>query len=260
MKTLERCQNCKIGNSVCVFAQLEKRKIKGREFLDVRETETCVIGRGDTYNLYPYAEVNKSGYICWHHAEQPSSDPLAISSSPYNFENMSSHNTMGDAYDLRRHDYPSPTYHEIDYNVPTNKSGHIAPDAQATLVGHKNFHLVTDNWHEDGYGQPKKIIGMKYFDPCYGLYGMVDKKGIVIHKSMRSNYENIPGWVNYTKQRYKKQKEYNIFISSPDDIERICTEKLTSKRTQGRLLDAYEFIKTGTYNKLYDILCHLGDV
>lgn len=260
-KSIERCQNCRIGNSICVFSKLDIEQLdNGFKITRIPHQHNCNIGQADDYAIYPDCDYDESGFS-WRVCENiKNSEANPIGTRAYQFETLTTHQVTGDEYDLNRHDHIHPLYHMIDYNVPINTTGFLAEDEVGEMMGHNEFSLVSNRWVTDGYGEAKKAMGIDRVRFCTGMYGTFDNRlEIIRHKSMKDWWASIPWWANYTRFPPRGIKRlYNIFVTPMDDIEKYCIDTINDDTVAGRLLEAYCLIKDGSYINVGNLLTNNG--
>ena len=263
---INKCKNSKIGFAYCCFTKVEDQEITiGKNFKVTRKVipeYNCTLCRShkDEYNMYPSTSVSKDGEIWTEFETRSTSNPFA--SRIYQFEALTNHQVTGDEFSLngRRFDQDHPLYHMIDYDVPMNRNGDIAPFEQATIMGINDPMLISNRWHEDVHGQPKRAIGRSKIQRCTGIYGTIDKRtGIITHKSMRNHFKSFSWWQNYTSSRVMGTKAVlNIYEDDMDTVEAFLMEKLQDETIVVRIIEAYLSIKNGNYINLYLMLKNNG--
>ena len=249
-RKLLRCSKVNPGGlSFCMFSKLQKEKGYGGFERITAPEYNCMLCKGDTYNIFPATSRDADNDLAWHQFEHPdrSEEP---GTRMYQYEALTPHNTTGDEllplgkYRSQWFAEEHPCYSLIDFNVPINRYGGLSEDEPVTVAGKGTF-LVSDRWVEDKFGEPKKAIGRKRVEECYGIYGAYDsRKGRTIHRSMKDYSNDIPGWINYTTiRRNPKPKLYNIHISSMEEIESFVNEELEDSVSTSRLMRAYEILR-----------------
>lgn len=264
MAEIDRCANCKIGTSFCVYSKtIAVKNMFGKE-LQIVPNNNCIIGLEDEYALWPDTELN---YIADHTAvmkyrECEFNDPFStdiFKSNLYLWESVSNNITTGDNYEIdgRRFEYDHPLYHIIDYNVPINKSGKVRLTENCHVMGIDDIHLVSAGWHEDDGGEAKKAIGIPRVRKCVGLYGTYDPKtGMTMHKSMKDWTSRIRTFKNYTNvvvSKYTPAK-YNLFIDDFKIIDEYVRSLVSNPVIVKRIYEAFDLIMKGKYLNVYKLL------
>lgn len=208
--------------------------------------------------MFPVTTINDEGLEVWHaHEPMNGADPWGIAVRPWQFEALTTHQITGDEYDLRRFDYEHPLYHLVEFNVPQNRNGGIHPDERCVLLKGEEPVILSNRWHEDGYGQPLRAIGKQRVEYCTGLYGMEDKKtGHILHKSMRDWWPHVKSWKNYTLigNSTKEKKPISIFENKWEDVENFCKKVIGNDMLLGRVLETLLYIRDGHYINLYTLM------
>jgi len=284
---INRCQNCKIETSFCVYSHTTQvENSYGKKYHDVpaqkgiinAETlkqegvysNNCKVGNEDEYALWPDTVESKFGVgdaallelrEC-EVTDESGMDPFIA--NKYLWEGLTTNVTMGDTFDIagRRFDSIHPLFHMIDYNVPMNKSGILKPFEGCHLMGQgEDITLVSKNWEIDDFGEAKKAIGIPKVRPCTGIYGNRDKiTGVILHKSMKDWTRHVPSFKNYTKIKVSKYSNatMNIFVDSIDVIDEYVSTIIRDTTVKARLYEAYALIKRGNFINVYSLLLNNG--
>jgi len=277
MSVINRCQNCKIGTSFCVYTKTEKMVNTFGKTINEVPADNCIIGKHDEYAIFPDTEELDIGLDtplmkmreCEYRAPL---DVETSNSNLYLWESLTTNVTTGDTFNIyetigkagsnnktaRRFDYDHPLYHIIDYNVPVNTSGIVRLNENCFMMGNKNFYLVSKNWvQDDGGEEAKKAIGIPRVRYCVGLYGTMDNKsGIIMHKSMKDWTGKVPTFKNYTNQKVNpwQTATYNLFIHDFHIIDEFITSVLFDVNIKQRLYEGFALIKKGEYINIRQLL------
>jgi len=250
---------CIRGKATCVFARLNVQEVEVgnnvKKVFEIPQADTCIFGKGDQYGIEVHSSVGIDGLNRWHEVQPSDQDPFVITAGDkFLWESLSSHNTTGDAYHVNRHDHIPALYHEKDWIEPTAKGINVTDTCD--LVGHDNFVLELQRWHEDGYGQPIKILGIPRVEVCRGFYGIPDlETGVSVHKSMRSWWNQVPTWANFTtNMMYGDKCKLNIHTSPWEKIEKWVCENIHEEQVQARLLEGYLLLKSNKYIPIRHLL------
>jgi len=266
---VNRCQNCKIGTSFCVYTKTAEVKTEnGYTYKDV-PAMNCNIGNEDEYALYPDTVeadhvIGDIPLLELRICEEDAGLMDPFNSNKYLWESLTTNVTTGDTFDIpgRRFDHDHPLYHIIDYNVPINKSGIIRHDENCFIMGQgTNLSLLSKNWETDDFGEAKKAIGIPKIRRCVGLYGTMDNNtGIIMHKSMKDWIRYIPTFKNYTKVKVVKYKSarFNIFTDKNTIVDQFVSSIIKNDTIKMRLYEAYALIKQNKYINIYGLLQNNG--
>ena len=262
MTTINRCQNCKLGQTFCVYTKIEEKETKFGKKIKIVPANNCTINKEDEYALYPDNFIDSDGIVRWRECEAGINNEVAdpFRSNLYLWENISTNVTTGDMYHIEgnRYDYDHPLYHLIDYNVPMNKTGILKTNEPAHLMIGNTITLTSIAWEKDDFGEAKKVIGIPKIRRCIGLYGTVDKfTGLITHKSMKDWTSVIPEFINYTNKKVATfdDAKFNIFKEGGfDEIDEFVKIIIKDEEVRERLYDAYDLIVSGKFINVYQLL------
>ena len=168
---INRCQNCKIGTSFCVYTKtVEVETQYGKKYMDV-PSKNCILGKEDEYAIFPDTEdVNFNGIdllnprLC---EAELFMDPFI--SNKYLYEALTNNVTTGDMYNI------DSSYNEFrktqSYELKTDSDGKVIVNSQGKPT--IKYHLTKD-------GNPllvdkkMKVTGPKRYDYDHPMYHIID--------------------------------------------------------------------------------------
>jgi len=297
MAFINRCQNCSIGTSFCVYTKTITVINNFKKEVQIVPGDNCIMNREDEYAIWVDTEEDEIAedvvMLKYRECEYDYGFDLDIfHSNLYLWESVSTNITTGDMFYIdsqtinnaklpcgiteshpkrskvirqlshtRRFEYEHPLYHIIDYNVPLNRSGKVRLTENCHVMGKENLYLISTGWHEDDGGEAKKAIGIPKIRRCMGLYGTYDKNaGMVMHKSMKDWITKIPTFKNFTKVKVSSfvRAKYNIFQNSHKEIDDYICSVIDDIIIQERIFEAFEMIKGNVYINVRQLLLNNG--